>query len=566
MLSRSILWIVLLTVGSVPVAGCRMAHPRGASAQLSAGQVGSQGSPASTDPASEPDRIEAHAHYSAAVIHEANGEPALALQEYYQAARKDPADEALVLEVSRRFLQADRPKEAMELLVRASARPDASGALFARLGQVYLRLGKIDLAAKADRTAIKRQPQLLAGYRNLSLVYLQNQKVNAAGNVLDEAAGVSGTDAEFLIGLAELFANFGLKEPAKKPAAYARALELLLRAEKLGPSDAESRLRLADGYNLLGKDEEAAGIYMDLLQQLPDLPLVHENIRAKLMDLSLRSRDPKLAARQLEAVIRDNPIEVRAYYLLGSVAYDEKRYAAAADYFNKALLLDPAYEPAYYDLASAQISAEKAALSVETLDKARRKFQSNFVLEYLSGIAYSRLKDYTNSVRRFRAAEVFAPAGDTNRLTEFYFQFGAACERQGDAAQAGKYFEKCLQLSPDFPEALNYLGFMLADRGEKLDQARALIERAVKVEPKNASYLDSMGWVLFKLQRPKEALGWILKAIQFSAEEDPVIYDHLGDIYGALGQPEKARSAWGKSLALEPDDRVRKKLEGAAAK
>jgi len=75
-----------------------------------------------------------------------------------------------------------------------------------------------------------------------------------------------------------------------------------------------------------------------------------------------------------------------------------------------------------------------------------------------------------------------------------------------------------------------------------------------------------MGWVLFKLNRPKEALDYLLKAIQFSEEEDATEYDHLGDIYAALGQADKAREAWRKSLSLEPNDLVRKKLEPAAAK
>jgi tetratricopeptide (TPR) repeat protein len=187
-------------------------------------------------------------------------------------------------------------------------------------------------------------------------------------------------------------------------------------------------------------------------------------------------------------------------------------------------------------------------------------------MEYLSGIACSGLKDYTNAFSHFNAAEVIAQARESNQLTrEFYFQFGATCERKGDYPDAEKYFEKCIELSPDFSEALNYLGFMWADRGEKLDRARELIEKAVRLEPRNAAYLDSMGWVLFKLGQPKQALDCILKAIEYSEEEDPTLYDHLGDIYAVLGQTDKAHAAWGKSLALEPNEQVRRKA-GSAGK
>ena len=88
-----------------------------------------------------------------------------------------------------------------------------------------------------------------------------------------------------------------------------------------------------------------------------------------------------------------------------------------------------------------------------------------------------------------------------------------------------------------------------------------MIQQALKSEPDNAAYLDSMGWVLFRQHHLKEALDYVLMAIKHSEEEDAVLYDHLGDIYAALGQSESARNAWTKSLSLEPSDLVRKKLD-----
>ena len=145
----------------------------------------------------------------------------------------------------------------------------------------------------------------------------------------------------------------------------------------------------------------------------------------------------------------------------------------------------------------------------------------------------------------------------------FYFQFGSTLERHGDYEEAAKYFHKCLELSPNFSEALNYLGYMWADRGENLDEAKKLIEKAIELEPKNSAYLDSMGWVLFKLKQPREALDWMQKAIQLSGEPDPTLYDHLGDIYGGLKEFDKARDAWRKSVELEANDRIKKKLQSA---
>lgn len=158
-----------------------------------------------------------------------------------------------------------------------------------------------------------------------------------------------------------------------------------------------------------------------------------------------------------------------------------------------------------------------------------------------------------------------ASATDSNRLTHsFYFQFGSACERAGKIGEAEKLFEKSLKLSPDFAEALNYLGYMWAERGTNLTKAREMIEHAVKLSPTNAAYLDSLGWVLFKQGHPKEALPKIEKAVELNKDPDATLFDHLGDIHAALNQQEKAREAWKKSLELEPNKDIEKKLKSGS--
>ncbi len=117
-----------------------------------------------------------------------------------------------------------------------------------------------------------------------------------------------------------------------------------------------------------------------------------------------------------------------------------------------------------------------------------------------------------------------------------------------------------MELDPPSPEPFNYLGYMWAEQGTNLVKAREMIQKAVNLEPKSAAYLDSLGWVLFKLGELQPALENTLKSLQFSPEPDATILDHLADIYLALKQPEKARDAWKKSLQIEPNDAVKKKL------
>jgi tetratricopeptide (TPR) repeat protein len=560
MLSRFWYWGGVLVVSSALVAGCKSASSSHGEAPTGSDDAAQRKAMAVDWP---PQKIaEAHAHYAAAVIHELNDESSAALDEYYQAALGDPDDESLVLEVSRRFLQNKQPDKAREIVSRAAARPNATGPVLARLGLIDLQLGKIDQAISANRMAIKRAPASLSGYQSLFLTYLQNKQGQQALKTLDQAERQTNPDAEFLIGLSELYADFALQVPAQKSNANGKALAALTRAEKLKPDSPALRLKLADGFVLLGATDKAAELYLELLKTLPDVPLIRERVHAKLADIYLRGSDRKHAVEQLQAIIRDDPTNPQAWYWLGSIAFDDKKPAQAAEYFGEAIMLSPEFEQAYYDLASAQMDQDKPSDALATLDKARKKFPQNFVLELLTGMAFSRQKAYNEALQHFTAAEVVAQATDPSRLNYlFYFQIGATCERRGDLDQAETYFQKSLKLKPDFDEALNYLGYMWAEHGMKLDQARDLIQKALKIDPNNGAYLDSLGWVLFKLNQPREALDYMLKAVAASQEPDPTEYDHLGDVYAALNQKDKAREAWRKSLSLEANEAVQKKLD-----
>jgi tetratricopeptide (TPR) repeat protein len=560
-------WIMGAAVATsiLLVAGCGTApaHQGGGLKEKSAAGRKQEGG----DDRSVERRAEAHAHYATGVVREMNGDPQAAMEEYYQAAVLDPGDEVLVLEVSRHLLQAKQPERALEIVKRAAARPDASGEIYARLGMIYSRLGKADQAAVANRTAIKKSPGSPIGYQNLFLGYMRNKQPREAIAVLDEAARQPKADAEFLVSVAELYASVGAQVSAEKESTKAKALAALDRAMKLGPATPLLRLKLADGFSLLGETIRAAELYLEVLKHPPELPLVEERVRANLAEIYLRGSDHKRATEQLQAILRDDPTNPQAHYYLGRLLLEDKKPADAADHLSKAVLLSPGLESGYYFLALAQVDLDKASEALATLDKARQRFSQSFALEFYTSLAFSREKSYPEALRHLVAAEVIAKATDPSQLNEgFYFQLGATYERSGDLAQAEQYFEKCLKLAPEFAEALNYLGYMWAEHGTNLSRARELIEKAVKAEPKNAAYLDSMAWVLFKLNQPKEALPWALKAAEFSEQPDATLYDHLGDIYAALKEPEQAREAWRKSVALEPNEEVRKKLEAGGAK
>jgi tetratricopeptide (TPR) repeat protein len=399
----------------------------------------------------------------------------------------------------------------------------------------------------------------MAGYQSLFHLHRALGQTNEARKVIEQAAKQPRPDAPFLIDLAHLHLaqdaeNFRLTNSPGR----LRAQELLVRAAGMPNTNLLSLQRLAQGFIFCGDSKRAAQTYVKMLEQDSEL----SGVREALAELYLRDNNPQGAAEQLKEVIRDSPTNPQAYYFLGAIAYEEKKFDEALENYRKALLLGLDTPQLYYDIASAQLARQKPREALDTLQKAKRRYRASFIGEFYSAICYMRLKEYTNALEHFTTAEVMARATETNRLTHgFYFELGAAHERAGKISESERYFEKCLELSPDFPPALNYLGYMWAERGTNLVRARDMIERALKADPTNAAYLDSLGWVLFKQGDVKGALEPIRKAIELSEEPDATLYDHLGDIYATLHQREKAREAWRKSLEIEPSKTIEQKLK-----
>lgn len=508
-------------------------------------------------------RAEAHALFSLGVVHEVNHDTDAALSAYRDAARLEPEDEDLALDVSRRFLQNKKTAEAIELLEPAAAAPGASVETLTQLGLAYGEAGQQEKAQAAYERAVASDPAFFPAQQQLFVSLVKDQRPHEAKEVLDRAAAARDLPPEFLLGIAELNIGLSLQSPELREECRASAVALLARVEALQPEDLAVRLVLADHLNALGQTQKAAELYLKLLEEAPPGdPDFRARLHAKLTELYLRTNDAAKADEQLQAIIRSDPTNPQAYYFLGLIAMERKQPEKAVEYFQKTVLLKPEVEQTYYDLANAQISANQVSAALGTLAKVRETFKPSFLLEYLTAIAHTRQEAYKDAMSHYTAAELLAQANEPKRLNQFfYFQYGAASERHGDYQQAETLLEKALALQPDFHEAQNYLGYMWADRGVNLDRARDLIEQALKAEPANDAYLDSMGWVLFRLGKPKEALAYLVKAAELTEKPDATVHDHLGDVYSALGEIEKAREAWNKSVSIEDSPTVRKKLE-----
>ncbi|MEM8570452.1 MAG: tetratricopeptide repeat protein [Pseudomonadota bacterium] len=184
---------------------------------------------------------------------------------------------------------------------------------------------------------------------------------------------------------------------------------------------------------------------------------------------------------------------------------------------------------------------------------------------------HSSLGDAMRNSERFEeAAEAYSTAIDLLDTPQspnwvLYYSRGITLERSDnwDAAEAD--FNKALELEPDQPLVLNYLGYSLVEMRKDLDQALEMIRTAVEARPDDGYITDSLGWVLYRLGRVDEALPHMLRAVELTPD-DPIINDHLGDVLWKVGRQREAEFQWRRALSFGPAedldmDRVRRKLD-----
>jgi len=146
---------------------------------------------------------------------------------------------------------------------------------------------------------------------------------------------------------------------------------------------------------------------------------------------------------------------------------------------------------------------------------------------------------------------------------ESHFFLGTIYEEQGKRYEAIEKFKDALKFNPEYPDALNSLGYLYAEESINLEEAEELLKKALTYEPNNGAYIDSLGWIHFKQGRVKEAIQELEQAV--GVLSDPVIYGHLGDAYFKQGNLIKARENWQKALEIDSEAEgnlgIKEKLE-----
>jgi len=240
------------------------------------------------------------------------------------------------------------------------------------------------------------------------------------------------------------------------------------------------------------------------------------------------------------------------------------RYELATRVYEQVPRDDPSFPAAELGRAEALRQSGKTDAAIEVLDLLAETRPDIPLVYQTLGDTLRRLERYKEASAAYDRAIALEKEPNDRRQWILYFARGITFERQDRWPEAEADFRKALELSPDQPQVLNYLGYSMVEKGENYDEALSLIQKAVEARPDDGYITDSLGWIYYRLGRYQEAEKEMERAAELTPL-DPIINDHLGDVLWAVGRQLEARFQWRRAMSFnpEPEDlaRIRRKLE-----
>jgi tetratricopeptide (TPR) repeat protein len=496
-------------------------------------------------------------------------------EEFKTAQALEPDSEEVVLNLARLYAENGDIAHAAKV-IEAVPVADRSPKMEFALGAAYDQLKQPTEAIAAYRRAVELDPEDARSLDALAQALLKDNQLDEALKQFTELGKADPENTEALVRIGEI---------QRRQGKYEDALATIRKARKQDSTSLEAGFQEGLLLDVLARYDEAAQVYEKMLEQPPlsrangAYTAEEKNNRSIFLERlgavyqEENKTDQAIAAFQKmieiggEAAARGYQGEVDAYR-------DAKLYDKAIEVSRKAVEADPKSREFKLMLAAELADQGKAD---EGLGLARGLLDNS----ENDRAVWLALGQMNVRLRRWKDAdEAFNKAGNltTKKEDRTYLLFlrGEWAERQKHYEPAEQFFREVLEQDPANAMTLNYLGYMLADRGTRLPEALTLIRKAVEMEPMNGAYLDSLGWVYFKMGEYELAEENLRQAVERD-RTDPTVHDHLGELYAKTGRIRLAAAQWELSLAeyaksasadADPADvaKVQRKLESARVK
>ncbi len=478
------------------------------------------------------------------------------------------------------YKETERPEKALEELQKYF---DAQ--LQSKGREAYQLLA--DLLKESNR-ADELLPQLEdlhdSDARNQALAYFLSEQYEEHGH-LDEAEALlkktigSRADPRGLVGLASVYRRQHQAGPLLETVAQAyQVVPQSEEPEALERMDSDLRSlvsRFKELQTEIAEDSEAMDGLIARGHELAKsddgkLDFFQAYVLGKL-SVTAERIEPAQEFYQLAIDMQNDPPAL-LYRELGFALTDAEKYAEAAKVFGQAAEHDSTnlqraeVRSIFLYLQSHALEMDgQTEAALKAIGEARQAMPDNVGMQFQEAWVYYHARRWEEAIDKFQEIiDTFESKDDEESqriVKQTRFSLSAVWVQLGDFQKGEEVLEVVLKQEPDNTQVNNDLGYLWADQGKNLDEAKTMIAKALTAEPENPAYLDSMGWVLFKLGEYKKAREHLEHAVSLPNGDDSTIFDHLGDTYDKLELRDKALEAWQKALDKEqgkpyPDEKI----------
>ena len=558
-------------------------------------------------------RDEALDHFISGSTAEAKGDYATAILEYQDAIRLDKSA-GIYYALAKNYFFLKKLSLALENARRAVAMDSTEDDYYDLLSDIYTAGNQTDSAEVVLNKLINVDSTNINAYYKLARLYEASKPIKAV-EIYTKLTTLIGPDWNVLIHIADLEEKLGNIDSAEKALdklmeldpgnsslqkmavdfylrinKYDKALDIVNNILELTPDDLEAREKKAQIY-IAEKDwAEASKEYSYILKQ-PGVPFdVKIRIGAVYFNQSLKDSTLLPITKNLFETIDKDTTDWQVKMYLGAIAINEKKDSIAIENFKKVTELARWNVDGWIRLGGTYYDNKKYNEAAKIMKEAIVSFPEDFTVNLILGLSLSQENNNIEAKKYLKKA-VDLNSSDLNALSAYAFTLN----QLKDYENAVKYLNKALTIKPDDVNLLGTLGliydnkgehilsdsvyeaalkidssnalinnnyaYALSERGIQLDRALKMVNIALDADPKNSSYLDTKGWVLFKLGKYKEAKEFIEKAID-AGGESAVMLEHLGDIVYKIGEQDYARKLWKKALKLDvTNGELKQKIE-----
>ncbi len=402
-----------------------------------------------------------------------------------------------------------------------------------------------------DALAVYKQLEELTGVTDEIIakretIYLKQGKIDLAAADLQSMITANPKQIRYYLLLGELYNSNGFAD---------KALKVLLTAEKTDPNYGQLHLALADIYRDK-KNYEASFNELTLAFSIPDLDIEQE-IKI-IMGYFPKFPDPdaKASALELSRILTvAHPDDSKAYALYGDMLLQNTKYKDAKINYKKSLELNGQVYEVQEQLIRLELGDNDIDGALKDGQNALSLFPNQAWLNYLVGVAYQQKKDFNKALSYLKTAATLETQ-DKDMLSQCFSSMGDCYHSTGDNSKSDEAYEKALGYNPGNAFTLNNYAYYLSVRGVSLDKAAEMSKHSNELQPGTASFEDTYAWILFKQKKYADAKVWMEKALSHDKDHSAVQAEHYGDIIFYLGDTDGAVQNWKKAKEYGGDSPV----------